>query len=131
MIGGGVVREMAALALYIDCLMDNANRLQRRLDDLVSEKACASFMLGGGNGAGLYLLTECSVEVKSITEASKIFHALAGALFLESGPPAVADFWAWLANSRDLHSALRRMHTPAISAARRHTRSCTGPRARS
>ena len=76
---------------------------------------------GGGSGAGLYLLTECSAEVKSITEASNIFHALAGALFLESGPSAVADFWAWLANSRDLHSALRHMHTTAIFAGRTET----------
>ena len=121
MIGEGVVREMASLALYIDYPWDNADRLQRRLEDLVSGKACASCMLGGGSGAGLYLLTECSAVVKSSAEATRIFHALAGAHFLESGPSAVADWWAWLAKSRDLHSALRHMHTPASFAGRTET----------
>ena len=78
-------------------------------------------MLGGGSGAGLYLLTECPAEVKSTAEATKISHALAGAYFLESGPSAVAYLWAWLTKSRDLHSALRHIHTPARFAGRAET----------
>ncbi len=44
-------------------------------------------------------------------DATTLFHALAGAHFMESGPWAVAHFWAWLADSRELDPALQYMPT--------------------
>ena len=75
---------MAVLSLYVDHPLENANRLRLRLDSLVDDKTCASWMLGGGSGAGRYLLTESSARVETMAEATKLFHALAGAHFLES-----------------------------------------------
>ncbi len=120
-IGKGAMREMAALALYVDYPMENANGLGRRFEDTVSDKTCAGWMLGGGSGAGEALLKKCSVEVKNVAEATTLFHALVGAHFLQSGPSQVANLWAWLSSSRELDSAVRHMHPPAGFAGRTET----------
>ncbi len=121
MIGKGVLREMAALALYVDYPTDNVERQESRLEDLVSDIVCASWMLGGGSRAGEALLKECSAEVNAVVEATTLFHALAGAHFLESGPWAVACLWAWLAGTRELDSALRHTRAPASFCGRTDT----------
>ncbi len=121
MIGKGVIREMAALSLYVDSPLDIANRLEQRLNDLVSDRVLASWMLSGGISANRDLLNACSAHVKTEAEATKLVHAIAGACFLESGPPAVACFWAWLAGSCDLHMSLMHMHITSSFAARTET----------
>ncbi len=111
--GRGVLREMAALASFVDHPWENANRLEDRVREFVHPDRCAQMMVESLNGSAL--LDECSADVRSKGHAATMLQALVGAHFLEAGAFAASQFWTWLTNRGELESALMHMDTPRFA----------------